>query len=274
MDKSQLNQSYKVSPDDISYFRDNGFIKLKNVLSQELLDYYGTEITRKVFELNTMHLPMDERDTYHKAFLQITNLWQKSDMVKEFVMGKRLAQIASDLMDTSGVRLYHDQALYKEPGGGFTPWHADQYYWPLATERCCTAWIPLQETPLEMGPLSFSAKSHQFSVGRDLPISDESEILIQQALKEANLDYITEPFESGEVSFHYGWTFHNAGPNTTENPRKVMTIIYMDEQMRLKEPDNENQKVDRDVFCPGVQVGEIISTELNPVIFSYNGIPK
>ena len=125
-----------------------------------------------------------------------------------------------------------------------------------------------------MQSLSFSAKSHQFSVGRDLPISDESEILIQQALKEANLDYITEPFELGEVSFHYGWTFHNAGPNTTENPRKVMTIIYMDEQMRLKEPDNENQKVDRDVFCPGVQVGETISTELNPVIFSYNEMSK
>jgi ectoine hydroxylase-related dioxygenase (phytanoyl-CoA dioxygenase family) len=189
-------------------------------------------------------------------------------------MGKRLAKIASDLMGTSGVRLYHDQALYKEADGGFTPWHADQYYWPLATEKCCTAWIPLQQTPLEMGPLSFSAKSHQFSVGRDLPISDESEILIEKALQEANFDYIAESFELGEVSFHYGWTFHNAGPNTTKNPREVMTIIYMDEQMRLKEPDNENQKIDWDVFCPDVKVGEIISTELNPVIFSYNKMSK
>jgi ectoine hydroxylase-related dioxygenase (phytanoyl-CoA dioxygenase family) len=272
--KSQLDQTYEVTKKDIDKFRKNGFIKLKNVFSSDLLTDYGNEIGKKVLELNRMHLPLEERDTYHKAFLQITNLWEKSEIVKEFVLGKRLAQIASDLMGTSGVRLYHDQALYKEPGGGYTPWHVDQYYWPLASEKCCTAWIPLQETPLDMGPLSFSAKSHQFSVGRDLAISDESEILIQQALGEADLDYISEPFEIGEVSFHYGWTFHNAGPNTTKKPREVMTIIYMDEQMCLKEPDNENQKIDWDVFCPGVKVGEIIATELNPVIFSNNDISK
>jgi len=268
MYKSQLDQPYEVSMEAISFFHENGFIKLKNVFSQELLDFYRTEITQKVIELNTMHVPLEERDTYHKAFLQVTNLWQKSKIVKEFVMGKRLAKIASDLMGTNGVRLYHDQALYKEPGGGFTPWHADQHYWPLDSEKCCTAWIPLQETPLEMGPLSFSAKSHQFSFGRHLAISDESEKQIRDALKNARLEYVAEPFDMGEISFHYGWTFHNAGPNKTDKPRRVMTIIYMDEQMRLQEPDNENQKIDWEVWCPGVQVGEIINSELNPVIYS------
>lgn len=43
-----------------------------------------------------------------------------------------------------------------ETGGGVTPWHADQYYWPLATDRSVTVWVPLQETPLPMGPLSFA----------------------------------------------------------------------------------------------------------------------
>jgi len=268
MDKSQLNKFYSVSTEAISYFRENGFIKLKNVFKPEILDYYGTEITRKVLELNTMHLPLEERDTYHKAFLQVGNIWRKSERIKEFVMGKRLAKIATDLMGTNGVRLYHDQALYKEQGGGFTPWHADQYYWPFESEKCCTAWIPLQETPMEMGPLAFSVKSHQHTFGRDLAISDESEKQIQENLKNAQLEYVAEPFDLGEVSFHYGWTFHNAGPNTTDKPRKVMTIIYMDEQMRLHEPVNENQKVDRNVFCQGVQVGEIINGEISPVIYS------
>jgi ectoine hydroxylase-related dioxygenase (phytanoyl-CoA dioxygenase family) len=263
---SQLDQQYSLSRENIDYFRENGFIKLKNVLSPKVLKYYGKEITKKVFELNTQHLPMEERDTYHKAFLQIVNLWKESDLIREFVMGKRLAQIASDLLGTSGVRLYHDQALYKEKGGGLTPWHADQYYWPLASEKCCTGWIPLQMTPPEMGPLAFAAKSHYFSSGRELAISDESEAQLQEALKNEQFEYVSEPFDLGEVSFHYGWTFHNAGPNTTDKPREVMTIIYMDENMRLKKPANENQKIDRDVWCPGTKIGEIISTELNPVI--------
>lgn len=47
-------------------------------------------------------------------------------------------------MKVEGVRLYADQALYKEPRGGYTPWHCDAFYWPLASDKAVTAWIPLQ----------------------------------------------------------------------------------------------------------------------------------
>ena len=45
-----------------------------------------------------------------------------------------------------------------------------------------------------------------------------------------------------------------------------MTIIYMDADMRLKEPENENQKDDWEKWCPGAEVGEIINTEINPIL--------
>lgn len=32
---------------------------------------------------------------------------------------------------------------------------------------------------------------------------------------------------SGDVSFHSGWTFHQAGANNTDKPREVFTIIFM-----------------------------------------------
>lgn len=62
-----------------------------------------------------------------------------------------------ELLGVSRVRLYHDQAFYKEPEGGITPWHADQFYWPLSDDRAITAWVPLQKTPLAMGPIAFAA---------------------------------------------------------------------------------------------------------------------
>ena len=265
--KKIIDQSYELQDEEILFFRENGFIKLKNILPAKVLDYYGQIITQKVIELNTMHLPMDERDTYQKAFLQVMNIWRENDTVKEFVIGKRLAQIATELLGTKGVRLYHDQALYKEPAGGITPWHADQYYWPLQSEKTITVWIPLQKTPLEMGPVAFAAGSHKFSVGRDLAISDESEIILQKAFKEMNFDHRIEPFDLGDVSFHYGWTFHHAESNNTNIPRRVMTIIYMDNQMRLKEPVNDNQKNDWESWCPGAIIGEVIDTEINPILY-------
>lgn len=238
---SQLDEPYVLTPEQIQFFQENKFIKLKQVLSAEVLEYFDMVITEKVEELNTMHLPIAQRDTYSKAFLQIMNLWTKSEIIKQLVFSKRLAKIATDLMQVSGVRLYHDQALYKEPSGGFTPWHADQYYWPLHNDNTVTAWIPLQTTPLEMGPLQFSVKSHTLVNGRELKISDDSEQKIGKALRINNFQQVNEPFDLGEVSFHSGWIFHRAGPNHSQQMRKVMTIIYMDKNMRLKAPENENK---------------------------------
>jgi hypothetical protein len=262
-----VDSPYPLTPGRREAYARDGFVRLPGVFDAGTLEHVGPELSAKVVELNTLHRPMEERTTYERAFLQIMNLWTKSDIARQFVFGRRLARIAADLLGVRGVRLYHDQALYKEPGGGYTPWHADQYYWPLASDRCCTAWVPLQETPLEMGPLAFSAGSHRVEVGRDLPISDESEAGLAAALERAALPMVEEPFALGDVSFHSGWTFHRAGPNRTSRTREVMTVIYMDAGMRLAAPRNRNQELDREAWCPGAAVGERIETPLNPVLY-------
>ena len=262
----ELHEPFGVDEVQLAGYRDFGFARVKNVFSAALIEYFGQKIRATVARLQKAQGPMEQRSTYDKAFLQITNLWRRDDAVREFVMSERLGSIAAALLEVGGVRLYHDQALFKEPGGGFTPWHADQYYWPLATDRSITAWVPLQATPLEMGPLAFCRGSQRLAIGRDLEISDESEATLANSLAKYGLD--EQPFELGEVSFHGGWTFHRAGENRTRQMRAAMTVIYMDEEMRLAAPRNKHQEIDRDAFCPGVKVGEVIATELNPVIFS------
>jgi len=263
-----IDSEYKISPEQIARFEKDGYIKLKDVLGAEVLEHYGKEITRMVLLLNKQDKPLESRTTYGKAFLQIMNIWTKNELVKEFVFGKRLARIATDLLRIRGVRVYHDQALYKEAGGGYTPWHVDQFYWPLSSEKTVTAWIPLHAVPLENGPLMFSVGSQRIKIGRDLEISDDSEKKIDEQLKLSNLPCDETPFDLGEVSFHLGFTFHRAGPNKLPKPREVMTIIYMDRDMRLVEPKNKSQQSDWDGWMPGAKVGEIIDTPLNPVIYS------
>jgi len=46
-----------------------------------------------------------------------------------------------------------------------------------------------------------------------------------------------------------------------------MTIIYMDKNMLLKNPENTNQLNDWNTWCPGAKVGEVIDTALNPIIY-------
>lgn len=262
-----LDKPMKLAPEQIDFYQKNRFIKVKDVFNRETIEYFNMVISAKVAEMNPVKTNVQERDTYGKAFLQLFNLWREDEEIKQFVFSKRLAKIAADLMQVAGVRMYHDQALFKEGGGGITPWHADQYYWPLETDKTVTAWIPLQETPLEMGPLEFSAGSHQIVEGRELEIGDESETLIQQRLRVTDFKHVIEAFDLGEVSFHSGWVFHRAGANTTDTMRKVMTVIYMDRDMRLKQPDNKNQINDWNTWCPGAVVGEVINTPINPVLY-------
>lgn len=265
--RRELDAPYALSPLQIKAFQKDGCIKLKEVLSPELIAYYGEEITRQVLLLNTNTKPMEERSTYQKAFLQVMNLWTKSDVVREFVFSKRLARIAAELMGVKGVRLYHDQALYKESRGGHTPWHADQFYWPLSNGNSITLWAPLQATPIEMGPLAFSAGSHTFDYGRGLAISDESEEVLQKVLTEKGFPYLEGPFDLGEVSFHYGWTYHRAGANKSGKVRSVMTIIYIEDGIRVIEPLHDNHRSDLKNWMPGVKVGDIAASPLNPVLY-------
>ena len=263
-----LETPYPLTQAQIAFFEQHRFIKLKQVLNAQTIAFFNEVISKQVAVMNQEQTALEERSTYGKAFLQLFNLWRENSLIKELVFSKRLGQLASELMQVNGVRLYHDQALFKEAGGGITPWHADQYYWPLSSDQTVTAWIPLQATPLEMGPLEFSAGSHVIVEGRELEIGDESEDQIQKTLRVTDFEHVIEAFDIGEISFHSGWIFHRAGANVTDQMRKVMTVIYMDKDMVLKAPDNANQENDWKTWCPGAQIGAVIQTPLNELIYS------
>src|SRR4029077_4089892 len=98
---------------------EDGFARLLNVLSAETLAEFAPEIDRIVAERNRLaSIPLEERTLYDKAFIQVCNLWRESERVCELAFSKRLARIAAELLGVCGVRMWHDQALYKEPSGG------------------------------------------------------------------------------------------------------------------------------------------------------------
>ncbi|MFO1495842.1 MAG: phytanoyl-CoA dioxygenase family protein [Lysobacterales bacterium] len=263
-----LDDPLNLPTDARTRFERDGHLTLRGLLPPAELAVVGREITRLTLYLNTEQRALAERDTYGRAFLQVMNLWEKSPLVGRFVMGERLARVAAQLLGVRGVRLYHDQSLYKEPGGGHTPAHADQYYWPLASDRTITAWIPLQDVPMAMGPLGFYSGSQVVPQGRDLGISDASEDDIPARMAQLGHPYVCDPFALGDVSFHLGWTFHRAEPNVSDRPRSVMTVIYMAEDTRLLAALNPIQQNDRDQWCPGVAAGALADSPKNPVIWS------
>ncbi|MGH2643617.1 MAG: phytanoyl-CoA dioxygenase family protein [Chitinophagaceae bacterium] len=262
-----LNNEIKISKEQIKEFQNNGHTLVRHILSPGEVKAYEPVIVKAAENYNTEKRKLSERDTYGKAFLQIMNLWRHDEDVKKFVLAKRFAKIAADLMGVKNVRLYHDQALFKEAGGGPTPWHIDQYYWPLDTPNTITMWMPLVDIKVEMGMLTFASGSHKKEFTFKNEISDASEKEISNYIKE-NRFPVTRAvtMNAGDATFHYGHTIHGAPGNDSKNMREVITIIYFADGAKVTEPSNKWQVNDRKTWLMDWPVGKKAASELNPAL--------
>jgi len=262
-----LDASYTVDAQQVAGFQKNGHTLTRNALSKEEVAAYREVINHAAYKYNTESRPMEERDTYGKAFLQIMNLWEVDEDVKRFTLAKRFAKVATELLGVDQVRLYHDQALYKEAGGGFTPWHQDQYYWPLDTRNTVTMWMPLIDITEEMGMLTFASGSHRSGFVENIAISDESEKKLEQYVQDQGFAISRPTFmQAGDATWHYGWTLHSAPGNASKATREVMTIIYFADGAHVTRPQNEHQENDRNRWLSGLEPGALADSALNPLL--------
>jgi ectoine hydroxylase-related dioxygenase (phytanoyl-CoA dioxygenase family) len=263
-----LHHDYSLSADQATQYKEDGHVLLRGVASPAEISAYLPVIRDAAYRYNTETRPLAERETRRQAFLQIMNLWVHDEAVRRFVLARRFAKIAADLMGVPRVRIYHDQALYKESGGGHTPWHQDQYYWPLDTDSTITMWMPLVDISANMGTLTFASGSHHSGYLGKLPISDEADKVFQSFIAERGFELVqSQAMTAGDATFHSGWTLHGAPGNDSATLREVMTIIYFADGARLLDPDNPNRARDIERWLPGLKAGDLAASSLNPLVY-------
>lgn len=255
-------------PEEIAEFQEKGHALVRELAAPEEVAAYRPVIRDAAERLNQETRPLAERETYGKAFLQIPNIWAQDEHVALFSRAARFARVAAELLQVGGVRLYHDQALFKEAGGGKTPWHQDQIYWPIEGNVTITMWMPLVDVGYESGSMTFASGTHRRGHLSDLVISDESDehyggLVEAEGLETCNYGAM----KAGDATFHAGWMLHKAPPNLTGVMREVMTVIYFADGVRAAEPKNPWQQHDLAGWMPGVRPGEIAASPLNPLLW-------
>ena len=263
---SLFDGRYDLAPDDVAVYQDRGHVLLRGVGQPHDVAAFRPAFASAVARFNRESRPLAERDTYGKAFLQVMNLWCEDDEVRRFVLAARFADIAAQLLGVGNVRIYHDQALVKEPGGGHTPWHQDAIYWPIDGTRCVTMWMPLVDVTPDMGVMTFVNGSNTGELGAEA-ISDDSEAHFDTLVSRAGLPVsVPVPMSAGDATFHGGWTLHKAGANTSTITREVMTVIYFASDLTVQPPINEPQRRDLARWLPGLVPGDHAASSLNPVV--------
>jgi hypothetical protein len=257
----ELDSDYRLPPESIEFFRREGFVKLKQVCSPaSLLLLRGALETLFARALG---------DTPAMRFPSLEMMWTIDPVARAFVLSRRLARIAAELLGVDSVRLYHDNALSKLPGCGRTPWHYDAHHYPIASENVVTVWVPLQPTPRAMGPLAFARSIESWRRVADLPFSkfdDSYDRGIASALRDGGVAVEDGPFELGEVSFHHTRSLHTAGPNRSSLARMALATTYLESGARLVESPTLISG-DFEKFMPDVKPGEPIASHLNPIVY-------
>jgi len=265
---SGIDRLVEIDRDTIEGFQRNGHAVVRGLVSAEEISEFRPAIEALVGRLAEKAVPIEARDTYGRAFLQAHNLWTRSPDTKRLVFAARFAKVAADLLGVEGVRLYHDQALFKEPGGGHTPWHQDQSYWPLETNDTITMWLPLVDVPAEVGTMTFANGSHLRGNLGSFVIGDDSEARFSEVVRELNLVEATHgAVKAGDATFHRGWTLHRAPPNPTSLMRSVMTVIWYADGTRVSQDTSGARFFDHKLWLADTPPGEVAAGPLNPVLW-------
>lgn len=257
-----------LDPALVTAFRRDGHVTVRGLLPAPEVAAVRPAIAAVVEEVAAARDPQGRIDDYGALFTQVTNAWRRSERVRAFVFDPRFAAVAAELMGVPAVRLYHDQALVKEPGGQETPWHQDQYYWPLDTADTVTMWMPLLDVSAEMGPMRFASGSHRMEGFVPRPIGAAADAALAEEIRRRGLAMGGgQPLRAGDATFHAGRTVHAAGANRSATRREVMTVIYFADGARVVEPDNDHRRADRDAFLPGLAGGDLAAGPLNPRLY-------
>lgn len=221
------DQEYPLTEEQISAYRRDGFVQIDDVLTGEALVELRTAVANAVAAENDDQRPMEEKGTYGRLFIQKVNLWTRHPDVERFALCRRFAGIAARLAGLP-VRIWHDQALFKEPDGGLrTPWHQDAHYWPHQQKTGqITIWLALKDATLQNGCMSFLPGTQTLEGLDSVNLADPQD-LHDIAPQVRGIKAQACPLKAGSCTFHNGLTFHYAGANKSDGMREAFAVIYM-----------------------------------------------
>ena len=256
---------YPLTQSQIDQYRRDGFIQLDDVITGDVLATMRSAVEQAV-ETETRESagkvdPNRTPSTYEKIFNQKVNLWQRHPDVARYALSKSLGSIAARL-EGQPMRIWHDQALFKEPGKGNnkTPWHQDAVYWPHADRwHQTTVWIALKDATTTNGCMAFVEGTHSLGPLPAVDLGDPQD-LFDQAPHLRPVHPVPRPLKAGSVTFHNGLTFHYAGPNKSDDTREAFAIIYMPDGTAF---DGAPHIV---TDGQGFQKGDALASELFPLV--------
>jgi ectoine hydroxylase-related dioxygenase (phytanoyl-CoA dioxygenase family) len=255
----------QLTRDEIERFERDGFLLVEDILSPADLEDFGAAVDSSVADrVGDDKRSLEEKTLYEQSFIQCMNLWEDSLEVRRLAFHPSLGEMAASLLGADAVRIWHDQALYKEVGSRKTDAHQDRPFWPITPADQVTAWIPFNGSARNQGAMAYVPGSHRLGLEKFVDIShtfqEPYDVVNDPAIAGIEPVWVTAP--PGSVVFHHSLTVHLAEGNEGPDTRRVYCIIYFADGC-VRRNSIPHPTVDRQ----GVEVDKKICGDVSPIVW-------
>ncbi|HEY3234997.1 MAG TPA: phytanoyl-CoA dioxygenase family protein [Polyangiaceae bacterium] len=260
----------ELTQQQIQSYRERGFLVVPEFLDASELAELATAVDQAVTAMGKKKVSVgqdwEEGDGYYdKVFTQRLNLWKIQETVKRYVLNPALGKMLCALAGVEGIRVWHDQALIKEPFANPTAWHLDDPYWSFSSRDAISIWIALDDATYQNGCLYFMPGSHRIARWDNAGIGEDLGALFRLYPEMLQSDPVEAPMRAGSASFHNGLTAHGAGANMTARRRRAMTCAYMPDGSVF----NGQQNILPEAYFKSLALGDLLNNEKhNPLVYS------
>jgi len=267
-------EQYMLSEEQVSFFKENGFVKGIKIMTGEQVDVLNGEILKlqSISESEKTlfyHYESNESEDPTKVLFHAIGAWRVKPGFHDLIWSPAYRMAAYQLLGRS-FRFFHDQ-LFCKPAkhGGVVAWHQDFSYWTFTKPmHHLTCWIGLDNANKENGCLYFIPGSHKWGL---LPITGLAGNMnaVKEVLNEEQLiafeKRVPNELERGYASFHHPLTMHGSYENFSDRPRRAVVLNAMDAETLGNTANYE--RLDALKHFPEMLQDKVLNSNFFPLLF-------
>ncbi len=260
---------YRVTPDQIEFFHEQGYLAGIRLLNDEQIEALRVELAELTDPNHPGHrlfyeFHSNESADPSKVLFHALGAWRISPAFHDLLWNPAFLMPAAQLLG-GAVRFWHDQLFVKPPHhGGVVAWHQDYSYWtrtqPMAHLSC---WIGLDDSTIENGCVHYVPGSHRWEL---LPITGLANDMnsIQSVLTDEQKEQfkpVAIELKAGECSFHHPLMVHGSFENRSDRPRRGAVVNVFRDRVRSASDEPLLEGV------PPIPSGQKMEGQFFPLLF-------
>ncbi|WP_170340431.1 phytanoyl-CoA dioxygenase family protein [Ruegeria arenilitoris] len=229
-----------VSPEMIETYRNDGVVLVKGLFADHV-DALREGVARNMADPGPYASENKKEGETGRFFDDYCN-WSRIPEFRQVIQASPVAEVASDLMESRSVQIFHDHVLVKEPGTSMaTPWHQDGPYYFVEGRQTISFWSPLD--PVTQATLRCVAGSHLWEkevlptrwVSEEGFFPDEGQYIAVPDPVAEGMRIVEFDMEPGDaVAFNFR-TLHGARGNQSDSRRRAFSLRLVGDDARYVE---------------------------------------